>query len=140
MVLSNEFSSFSLSLIITLKCLLKLNKCFKAADSHNYVNSVSLANSNGGSSCTQTQQVQSSSSRRDYVNQPPLSGAHFHHHNHQHSSQQSRDNAAHQKHRRTQKRITHNEKRYHSGNDLTGIEKQFKHDDHWTFRCFIKFY
>lgn len=97
----------------------------KASDGHSYVNSVpSLTNSNGGSSCAQHAQPTSSSGsrradQRDYVNQPAsgaIGGVHHHHH---HSSQQSsRDHAAHQKHRRTQKRVTHNEKRYHSGNKL----------------------
>lgn len=95
------------------------------------MNSVaSLANSNGGGSCVQHAQSSSSSGsrrgeQRDYVNQP-ASGGHHHHHHHHHASQQGRDIAAHQKHRRTQKRVTHNEKRYHSGNEqMWGSNAQF---------------
>lgn len=101
----------------------------KASDGHSYVNSVaSVISSNGGGSCVQHAQSSSSSGsrrcsgdQRDYVNQP-ISAAHHHHHHHPQpvSSQQSRDSVAHQKHRRTQKRVTHNEKRYHSGNGLSG--------------------
>ena len=66
--------------------------------------------------------------QRDYVNQPISSGGSssgFHHHHHHHhsssaSGQQQQSSGGHsgsnqQRARRTQKRVTHNEKRYHSG-------------------------
>lgn len=120
-----HFFIFSLIEIANTCKLHKSRKRFptKASDGHSYVNSVA---SNGGGNCAQHAQSSGSSGQRrsdqrDYVNQPVSgsgSGGHHHHHHHHHPGNTGRDNAAHQKHRRTQKRVTHNEKRYHSGNDI----------------------
>ena len=73
------------------------------------------ANNSGNSQCSHAQSSSSGSRRsgeqqHNYVNQPPLVAHHHHHHHH------SKDGSGHGKHRRSgQKRVTHNEKRYHSG-------------------------
>jgi hypothetical protein len=93
------------------------------SDGHSYVNSIAgLTNINGEGNCAQHAQSSVTSNTRksaqsDYVNQPvnTNSGGVGHHQNF--SGQQVKDSKVYQKqHRRTQKRITHNEKRYHSGN------------------------
>ena len=77
------------------------------------------ANNSGNSQCSHAPPPppSSSGSRRsgeqqhNYVNQPPIVAQHHHHHHHH-----SKDGSGHGKHRRSgQKRVTHNEKRYHSG-------------------------
>lgn len=96
----------------------------------NYVNSVALNNNNnnnnGGGHVPSSVSSGSRSGggsrgeQRDYVNQP-ISGQAFHHHHHHHHQSSSRGSGlsgvANDPHRqrRTQKRVTHNEKRYHSG-------------------------
>ncbi|KAL7012147.1 hypothetical protein ACKWTF_014657 [Chironomus riparius] len=92
------------------------NASSQGQDSHNYVNSYVNANNSGNSQCSHAPASSSSGSRRsgeqqhNYVNQPPIVAQHHHHHHHH-----SKDSSGHGKHRRSgQKRVTHNEKRYHS--------------------------
>ncbi|CRL08083.1 CLUMA_CG020911, isoform A [Clunio marinus] len=85
-------------------------------ESHSYVNSMAiLSNDNDGRSNLSNIPTSAGSRRdqSDYVNQPTGSG-HHHHRHHHHQPGYSREGSNHQKHRRTQKRVTHNEKRYHS--------------------------
>lgn len=88
----------------------------KCPDSHNYVNSYVNANNSGNSQCSHAPSSSSGSRRsgeqqHNYVNQPPIVAQHHHHHHHH-----SKEGSGHGKHRRNgQKRVTHNEKRYHSG-------------------------
>ncbi|XP_070495402.1 disco-interacting protein 2-like isoform X4 [Chironomus tepperi] len=93
------------------------NASSQGQDTHNYVNSYVNANNSGNSQCSHAAPASSSSGSRrsgaeqqhNYVNQPPLVAHHHHHHHH------TKDGTGQGKHRRNgQKRVTHNEKRYHS--------------------------
>lgn len=122
---------------VVVNCLFFVNQ-LTAPDAHGYVNSIAnLNNNNGGGGngngnglsdvappISGTRSSSQRNDQRDYVNQPISSGGSssgFHHHHHHHHSssggggggQQSSSNQ--QRARRTQKRVTHNEKRYHSG-------------------------
>jgi len=116
---------------------------FVGPDGHNYVNSSAVANSSCSAHHGSGNSSRSSQAHRDYVNQPAAaaaSAAHHHHHHHHGGSSSGQKHSSsgggngggggnQRGERRTQKKITHNEKRYHSGKVGTfrsrAIEKPF---------------